>query len=91
MLSTVYLEQNRTSKMDLFEKTFSAVHYFSHSLFTEKAPSQMFEPVLNTPLDLLTIVVKGSILMFDWVLDMPLTSLKNDKNCEKPVISDFQK
>ena len=23
--------------------------------------------------------------MFDWVLDTPLTCLKKDKNCEKPV------
>ena len=23
--------------------------------------------------------------MFDWVLDMALTCLKKDKNCEKPV------
>ena len=23
--------------------------------------------------------------MFDWVVDMPLTCLKKDKNCKKPV------
>ena len=23
--------------------------------------------------------------MFDWILDMPLTYLKKDKNCKKPV------
>ena len=45
----------------------------------------MFDSVLNKPLELLTIFAKGSILMFDWVLDMALTCLKKDKNCEKPV------
>ena len=45
----------------------------------------MFNFVLNTPLELLTIFAKGSILMFDWVLDKPLTCLKKDKNCKKPV------
>ena len=45
----------------------------------------MFNFVLNTPLELLTIFAKGSILMFDWVLDTPLTCLKKDKNCEKPL------
>ena len=37
----------------------------------------MFHSVLNMPLELLTIFATGSILMFDWVLDMPLTCLKN--------------
>ena len=45
----------------------------------------MFDFILNTPLGLLTIFTKVSILMFDWVLDMPLTCLKKDKNCEDPV------
>ena len=45
----------------------------------------MFHFVLNTPLEPLTIFAVGSILMFDWVLDTPLTCLKKDKNCEKPV------
>ena len=45
----------------------------------------MFISVLNTPLELLTIFAKGSILMFDSILDTPLTCLKKDKNCEKPV------
>ena len=45
----------------------------------------MLHFVLNTPLEPLTIFAKGSILMFDWVLDTPLTYLKKDKNCEKPV------
>ena len=45
----------------------------------------MFNSVLNKPLELLTIFAKGSILMFDWVLDTSLTCLKKDKNCEKPV------
>ena len=45
----------------------------------------MFHFVLNTPLEPLTIFAIGSILMFDWVLDTPLTCLKKDKNCEKPV------
>ena len=43
----------------------------------------MFHFVLNTPLEPLTIYAIGSILMFDWVLDTPLTCLKKDKNCEK--------
>ena len=45
----------------------------------------MFDFILNTPLGLLTIFTKVSILMFDWVLDTPLTCLKKDKNCEDPV------
>ena len=45
----------------------------------------MFDSVLNMPLELLTIFATGSILMFDWVVDMPLTCLKKDKNCKKPV------
>ena len=45
----------------------------------------MFYFVLNTPLEPLTIFAIGSILMFDWVLDTPLTCLKKDKNYEKPV------
>ena len=40
----------------------------------------MFDSVTNTPLELLTIFTKGSILMFDWVLDKPLICLKKDKN-----------
>ena len=36
----------------------------------------MFNSVLNKPLELLTIFAKGSILMFDWVLDTPLTCSK---------------
>ena len=38
--------------------------------------------VLNTTLELLTIFAINSILMFDWVLDTPLTCLKKDKNRE---------
>ena len=45
----------------------------------------MFHFVLNTPLEPLTILAKGSILMFDWVLNTSLTCLKKNKNCEKPV------
>ena len=45
----------------------------------------MFESVLNTPLKLLTTFAIGSILMFDWVLDTPLTCLRKDKNSEKPI------
>ena len=44
----------------------------------------MFESVLNTPLKLLTTFAIGSILIFDWVLDTPLTCLRKDKNSEKP-------
>ena len=33
-----YSQQSRTSKMKLFDKKISAVHYFSRSLFTQKAP-----------------------------------------------------
>ena len=45
----------------------------------------MFDSVLNMPLELLTIFAIASILMFDWVLDAPLTCLKKYKNFEKPV------
>ena len=43
----------------------------------------MSDSVLNTPLELLTIFAKCSVLMFDWALDTPLTCLKKDKKCEK--------
>ena len=45
----------------------------------------MYHFVWNMPLEPLTIFTIGSILMFDWVLDTPLTCLKKDKNREKPV------
>ena len=45
----------------------------------------MFDSVLNTPLELLTIFAIDCILMFDWVLDTPLTYLKKGKNSEKLV------
>ena len=45
----------------------------------------MFHFVLNTSLGPLTIFVIGSILMFEWVVDTPLTCLKKDKNYKKPV------
>ena len=45
----------------------------------------MFDSVVNTPLELLTIFAIDSILMFDWVLDTPLTYLKKGKNSEKLV------
>ena len=45
----------------------------------------MFHFTLNKLLAPITIFAIGSILMFDWVLDTPLTCLKKDKNCEKPV------
>ena len=55
----VYSERNRTSKMEILEKNF-----FSRSIFTQKAPSQMFDSVLHTPLELLTIFAKSFILDF---------------------------
>ena len=45
----------------------------------------MFDSVLNTPLELLIIFAIDCILMFDWVLDTPLTYLKKGKNSEKLV------
>ena len=45
----------------------------------------MIDSILNTPLELLAIFAKSSILIFDWILDTPLICLKNDKNCKKPV------
>ena len=45
----------------------------------------MFDSLLNKPLELLTIIAIGTILMFDWVLDMSLTCLKKDKNFKKPI------
>ena len=53
-------------------------------IFSRSHLHKKIDSVLNTPLELLTIFAKGSILMFDWVLDTPLTCLKKDKNCEKP-------
>ena len=49
----------------------------------------MFDSVLNMPLQLVTIFAKGSILIFDWVVDTLLTCSKKDKNCEKPVNESF--
>ena len=34
---------------------------------------------------ILIIFAKESILMFEWLLDTPLTCLKKDNNCQKPV------
>ena len=53
----MYSKQSRTSKMEILEKNF-----FSRSLFIQKVPSDMFDSVLNTPLELLTIFAKSSIL-----------------------------
>ena len=55
--------------------TISVVHYLHKKNVS----------VLNTPLELLPICAKGSIVIFDWVLDTPLACLKKNKNCEKPV------
>ena len=76
----VYSGWSRASKMKLFEKKI-----FSCSPFTQEAPSYVFDSVLNTPLELLTIFAIGSILMFDWVLDTLLTCLKTKtlKNLER--------
>ena len=43
--------------MEILEKIF-----FSRSIFTRKAPSQMFDSVLHAPLELLTIFAKSFIL-----------------------------
>ena len=51
----------------------------------------MFYFVLNMPLETLTIFAIGSILMFDWVSDTPLTYLEEEKNCEKPVKEFFHR
>ena len=53
----VYSGRSRTSKMEVLIKVF-----FCRSLFTKKAPSQMFDSVLNTLLELLTTFAKSSIL-----------------------------
>ena len=53
----MYSERSRTSKMQILEKIF-----FSRLLFTEKAPSQVFDFVLNTLMKLLTIFAKSFIL-----------------------------
>ena len=79
-VSEAYSGPSRTSNMKLSEK-----NIFSCSLFTHKAPSQIFHFVLNMPLEPLTIFAIGSILMLEWVLDTSLTCLKKDKNCEKAV------
>ena len=42
----------------------------------------MFWDTLLEPLNIFTI---GSILMFDCVLDTPLTFLKKNQKCEEPV------
>ena len=39
----------------------------------------MFASVLNTPMELLIIFVKGFILMFDFFQDTPLTCLKSQR------------
>ena len=50
----------------------------------------MFYFVLNTPLEPLNIFAIGSILMFDWVLDTPLTRLKKDKPVKELFLETLQ-
>ena len=66
------------------KKIFSRPLFQSFTIYTK---SSILDVRLRseTPQELLTTFSKGSILMFDWVLDTPLTCLKKDKNCEKPV------
>ena len=63
-------------------KIFSGIHYFSQGLFT-----QMFESIWSMPLE--HDFCKGSILMFDWVLDMPQICLKKDKTVKNLWMSHF--
>ena len=66
--------------MELFEKNF-------FQLFTIYTKSSILDVQLRCEYasGAVNYFRKGSTLMFDWVLDTPLTCLKKDKNCEEPV------
>ena len=70
--------------MELFEKkiqssTISVVHFDTkRSILDVQLRSEYARGAVN-------YFYKGSTLMFEWVLDTPLTCLGKDKNCEKPV------
>ena len=82
----VYSQRSRTSKMKLFERNFFSRPLLQpFTMYTKNFILDVPPYSLNIPLEPLTIFAIGSILMFDWVLDTPLTCLKKDKNCEKPV------
>ena len=82
----MYSQRSRTSKMKLFEKNFFSCPLLQpFTMYTKSFILDVPPYSLNIPLEPLTIFAIGSILMFDWVLDTPLTCLKKDKNCKKPV------
>ena len=69
--------------MKLFEKSIFIRPLFQS--FTIYRKSSILDFRLRSEYVSGTIFSKGSILMFDWILDPSLTCLKKDKNCEKPV------
>ena len=76
---------SQTSKIQLFDKknfqpsTISVVHFYTKSFILDvRLRSKYAYGAVN-------YFREGSILMFEWVLDTPLTCLKKDKNCKKPV------
>ena len=71
--------------MELFEikiqpSTISVVQYLTkkRSMLDVRIRSEYASGAIN-------YFYKGSILMFECVLDTPLTCFRKDKNCEKPV------
>ena len=58
----VYSERRRTSKMELFVYIVNGLNSGRLHFFSQKASSQMFNSVLNTPLGLLTIFTINCIL-----------------------------
>ena len=81
----MYSQRSQISKMELFEKTFFSRPLFQS--FTIYSKSSILDVRLRSKYasGAVNYFRKGSILMFEWVLDMPLTCLKKDKNCKKPV------
>ena len=80
-----YSERSRTSKMKLFEKKiFSRPLFQPFNIYTK---SSILDVRLSSEYASGTINYFRNrlILMFDWVLDTPLTYLKKGKNSEKLV------
>ena len=80
-----YSQRSRTSNMELFEKKkFSCPVFQSFTINTKTSILHVQYRSEHTS-GAVNYFYKGSILILEWVLDTPLTCLKKDKDCEKPV------
>ena len=73
------------SNMKLFEKIFFSRPLFQSFTSYTKNSILHFQLCSEYASGAVNYFYKGSVLMFEWVLDTSLTCLKKDKNCEKPV------